>query len=363
MLDGYTDSDIWEGKFIEILFENSCVKNRILGNIYRPPHDNNANYQQFINELTPLLITLGNRNSDVIIAGDYNIDLLKINDKPMFSDYFDAITSLSFFPKITLPTRFTDTNCTLIDNFICKLSNRISQSTAGILISQISDHLPYFISLDNVNVSSNNSFPKYVQIKRRRAQDIANFRDEIANANICNKLDLSSVADSNKNYDILQQTIMLAINKHFPTKTVKYNKHKQKKSYWITKALINSIKYRDKLYNELKKTNPNTERYRKTKINLRTYNKILKRIIKFAKVNHFHTRFNNCKDNIKHTWSIIKEIMSHGVKASFPESFNANGKSIKDNQTIADEFNIYLSNIGKKLANDIQDNNVTFDQQ
>ena len=72
------------------------------------------------------LTTLGNHNSDVIIAGDYNIDLLKINDKPMFSDYFDAITSLSFFPKIAFPTRFTDTNCTLIDNFICKLSHRIS---------------------------------------------------------------------------------------------------------------------------------------------------------------------------------------------------------------------------------------------
>ena len=54
--------------------------------------------------------------------------------------------------------------------------------------------------------------------------------------------------------------------------------------------------------------------------------------------------------------------MSRGEKASFPESFNANGKSIKDNQTIADEFNIYFLNIGKKLANDIQDNNVTFDQ-
>ena len=165
------------------MFENSCVKNLLLGNIYRPPHDNNANYQQFIHELTPLITTLGNHHSDVIIAGDYNIDVLKINDKPMFSDYFDAITSLSFFPKITLPTRFADTNCTLIDNFICKLSHRISQATAGILISQIYDRLPYFISLDNVNISSNNGFPKYVQIKRRRAQDIDNFRDERANAN------------------------------------------------------------------------------------------------------------------------------------------------------------------------------------
>ena len=83
LLDGYTDSDIWESQFIEILFENSCIKNLILGNIYRPTHGNNANYQQFINEFTPLLTTLGNHNSDVIIAGgDYNIYMLKINDKP-----------------------------------------------------------------------------------------------------------------------------------------------------------------------------------------------------------------------------------------------------------------------------------------
>ena len=54
--------------------------------------------------------------------------------------------------------------------------------------------------------------------------------------------------------------------------------------------------------------------------------------------------------------------MSRGEKASFSEFCNANGKSIKDNQTIADEFNIYFPNIGKKLANDIQDNNVTFGQ-
>ena len=100
----------------------------------------------------------------------------------------------------------------------------------------------YLISLDNVNVSSNNGFPKYVQIKRRRAQDIDNFRDEIATANIFNKLYLSILADPNKNYDILKQTIILAINKNYPTKTVKYNKQKHNNSHWITKALINSIK-------------------------------------------------------------------------------------------------------------------------
>ena len=194
-------------------------------------------------------------------------------------------------------------NSTLIDNFLCKLSHRISNATAGILINSISDHLPYFILLD-INIY-NNKIPKFIQIKHQSAQAIANFKLEIANANIYNKLDLSLQADPNRNYNILQQTIAYAIKKHLPTKTVKYNKHKHKKSAWITTALVNSIRYRDKLYSELKKTNPNTESHHITKTNLRTYNNILKNSIKRAKINHFHTRFNNCKKDIKHTWAII----------------------------------------------------------
>ena len=66
------------------------------------------NYQQFVNEFIPFLATLGNNNRDVVIAGDCNINLLKIREKPLFSDYFYAVTAISFLPKITLPTRFSD---------------------------------------------------------------------------------------------------------------------------------------------------------------------------------------------------------------------------------------------------------------
>ena len=230
MFGGITHSEIWEGQFIEIILENTRGQKFLFANIYKPPHDNTANYQQFINELTPLLTTISNNSSD------FNIDLLKIKDKPIFSEYFDGISSLSFFPYITLPTRFSDMNCTLIDDFLCKLSHRISDATAGILINSISDHLPYFISLD-INIYKNN-IPKFIQIKHQSAQAIAYFKLEIANANIYNKLDLSLQADPNRNYNILQQTIAYAIKKHLPTKTVKYNKHKHKKSAWITTALI-----------------------------------------------------------------------------------------------------------------------------
>ncbi len=53
----------------------------MIRNIYRPPIELVDSYTEFIDEFTPILNNLESSNSDVIIARDYNIDLLKINDK------------------------------------------------------------------------------------------------------------------------------------------------------------------------------------------------------------------------------------------------------------------------------------------
>ena len=92
--------------------------------------------------------------------------------------------------------------------------------------------------------------------------------------------DLSIDADPNRNYDVLEHSITSAINKHLPTKTIKFNKHKHKNSNWITQGIIKSIKYRDMLYRKLKKTNPYCQQHEVMVINLHTYNNILKRSIR-----------------------------------------------------------------------------------
>ena len=48
--------------------------------------------------------------------------------------------SHSLYPRISLPTRFTRTNGTLVDTLFCKLSKYTLESTAGILTKQLSDH-------------------------------------------------------------------------------------------------------------------------------------------------------------------------------------------------------------------------------
>ena len=349
---------------IEIYFETPGVKNLILGNVYKPPWYLNDTYQQFIDEFIPFLATLGNNNRDVVIAGDFNINLLKIHEKPIFSDYFDAITAISFLPKITLPTRFSDHNGTLIDNFLCKLSNRISQASAGILMSRISDHLPYFISLDYITIKKI-KIPKCIQITNQSATNIANFKHEICIANILDKLDLSIDANPNINYNILEHTIVNALKKHLPTKTVKYNKYKHKKSGWMTNGLLHSIQFRDKQYMKIKKSDPTSDEYVTLKTNLCTYNRILRNCIRIVKTNYYHSTFNKYRNDIKSTWSKINEIMRRGTKSKFPESFLINETYVKDNKKIADEFNSYFSGIGNKLASDItrnDTNDIKFDQ-
>ena len=142
-------SNIWEGQFIRVTDEETNTHVTI-GNIHRPPRDVNENYQQFTEEFTRQLAKFQKSKGEVIIAGDYNIDLLKINNKPKITEYFDSILEHSFFPKITFPTRFSEHRGTLIDNFLCKLTNKFFEATAGIIVANISDHLPYFLCFGNV---------------------------------------------------------------------------------------------------------------------------------------------------------------------------------------------------------------------
>ena len=94
----------------------------IIGNIYRPPRMLHDQIRQFINELTVLMTNIENKN-EVILAGDYNLNLLKRNENEACSDFFEMLTTHSFYPQITLPTRFCHTTGTLIDNFFLKTKN------------------------------------------------------------------------------------------------------------------------------------------------------------------------------------------------------------------------------------------------
>ena len=95
----------------------------------------------FTSEIDNLLAELRDKNSEVHLAGDYNIDLLQLETRETYEDFFDNMLSNGFYPKITLSTRLDRNTCTLIDNVYFKLSSMMLESMAGIIFTRISDHL------------------------------------------------------------------------------------------------------------------------------------------------------------------------------------------------------------------------------
>ena len=76
---------------------SNLLKTITIGNICRPPRSCNDNIKNVIDEFTTLS-TLEN-NSNLIITGDFNINLLKINENRIYSDYFELCYCMQPFQK------------------------------------------------------------------------------------------------------------------------------------------------------------------------------------------------------------------------------------------------------------------------
>jgi hypothetical protein len=111
---------------------------------YRPPNTSSnlflTDFFEFIEQLELYI----KKNTQVFIAGDFNIDLLNQNNN-LTSQFLNNMYSNNLVPFINLPTRITDHSATLIDNIFTN-SRKIIKS--AILQCDISDHFPIFIAVN-----------------------------------------------------------------------------------------------------------------------------------------------------------------------------------------------------------------------
>ena len=75
-----------------------------------------------------------------------------------FEDYLNMLYSDNFLPLITKPTRLTDHSSTLIDRIYTNAP--IENTTSGIALGDISDHLPVFC-ICNAPTSKNKHITYY----------------------------------------------------------------------------------------------------------------------------------------------------------------------------------------------------------
>ena len=103
------NSNVFESMLLEIHPNHSKFNKYIIGNIYRVPSGEVTDLTTFIDEFSILLHTLQQQPYKTYMLGDYNIDLLRINSVGHYNNFYENVSSLGFFPKITRPTRLSNT--------------------------------------------------------------------------------------------------------------------------------------------------------------------------------------------------------------------------------------------------------------
>ena len=127
----------WENLFVKIQQKSKNSKKYFIGNIYRLPNELLSDITTFNEEFAETLDILHTKRTPTYLCGGFNIDLLKIHQKPNYCTFYDNLISSGYLPRISLPTRLTDHSVTLIDNIY---STVLDDHKSGVIVNTISDH-------------------------------------------------------------------------------------------------------------------------------------------------------------------------------------------------------------------------------
>ncbi len=83
----------------------------------------------------------------------------------------------------------------------------------------------------------------------------------------------------------------------------------------------------------------------------------LNKCIKETKRLYCNSKLSN-STNSKESWQTINELLNRTSKTTAINEININGKTTVGDEEIAKEFNKYFSEVGKKLAEEIPDNDI-----
>ena len=106
--------------------------------------------------------------------------------KNHYKHFFEQLTSCGFYPKISMPTRFTEHSATLIDNIS---TNHLENNGSCILTNSISDHQMIFTYSKNNKVHKKQN--KYIEVKVKNDKSLNFLLRELESINLQDYLDFN----------------------------------------------------------------------------------------------------------------------------------------------------------------------------
>ena len=307
------------------------TKDIFIINVYRPP---SGDCDIFFKTLQQCITTIrNNRECDIFIGGDYNINFLKKNSLPMkkLSKFCKTNQLRQLIDIITRPDSNTCIDLILTNSMIIK--------ECGTLDINISDHLPtYFIRKKVKTVREKTTF-RGRSYKNCTQEQFENFYNTYSWVDFANH-------DIDACWNIMFTRILDAADTLCPTKEFKFSKEKP---IWITNELIAIMKERDnRLKDYLKvKTEDNKKRMRKAR-NLANVS------VKLARAEYIKDQLHTFRNDPKKFWKKIADIIPNSKtnNSNFSNIHDDNNNLISPDN-LASYVNCFFSDIGIKLDNTI----------
>ena len=277
--------NVCESIFVEL--KHPSKKHIIIGTIYRH-HDSVETFLDTYFRKT--LQTIIKTKKKCIIAGDFNIDLIKYGENTSIDAFYDELSSYCFRPLILQPTRVTSRSLSLIDNIF---TNDVSSfSMGGNLTSYISDHFSQFVQLDIFG-----KIHQKKEVKFGRNWGIFNkneFEEEISACTWDNVI--SPNIDTNKSVSNFYNQIEKLLDEMAPLKKLTKKQISLQQHPWISKDITLLMTDRDKFYKDfIKEGDPliRNEKYKLFKIKRNLVTSKLRKTIeqKIPKGTHSFTEY------------------------------------------------------------------------
>ena len=315
----------------------STTQSILIFMIYKPP---SLSHSLFIDEFSHALDCLSTKNKTVFVCGDFNYDLLHLNQNNQALEFFSALASTGFLPLVSKPTRTQETCVSLIDNIFC--NNLSIVQTSGIIFDDTSDHYPVFATLTLNMVFANRTKESKVIFDYSKIDEFTHDLEQSMGG-------FENITDPETACNVLIQAYCTLRGKYsFQYKPTRKNSSIKP---WITPAILASIINRSKLF-ALKQKQPSPENKKK----YIKYRNMLNGIIRYAKQKYIESELESNKNNAKRMWNILNEYaIGKCTTNQMPNSFrNTNDKVLDDPYDIAENFNLFFSSVGKTLQNTIQ---------
>jgi len=212
----------------------------VLGSVYRPPGHSVNDFNQ---ELTILLSQLSKSKNQVILGGDFNIDLLNTSDHGPSLDFINIMNSQSLLPVINYPTRITCSTATLIDNIFVKNIQDIIEPS--ILVCDFSDHYPLVTW-----------FSKVLETRIKRALQPMRIVNDKSIEKFHRSLEVANWSQTyegltEKNPEMAYNGFISEYMQHYNNAFIfadKPDRNSTLSKVWMTKGLLASCKKKNKLY-------------------------------------------------------------------------------------------------------------------